>query len=128
MEFVRDKLTITQAVVSLLKEKNIEYSVEQVLTVWWKNPRRQGGLRLTDTGHTAFQTADLEYYTVSCNFKNIQTTKNFQSCGERALTLDRKIPCPYYIDKPKTSTLLIYDSRVYVLISMYGSLEEYLSL
>jgi hypothetical protein len=121
MHFVKDKLAITKIVVSILKEKQIEFPYEQAAKIWWKNPRKLGGLRLTDAGNQAFISAELESYSVDCSFKHIQTW------SRAALTLDKKILCPYYLENPKKPTLVIYDSRVLVLIHMYGGLEDYLN-
>ena len=52
---MRNKLELTEELVSFLPDDNI-ITTEQAMVTWWFNLRDSGGLRLTNTGYTALKT------------------------------------------------------------------------
>lgn len=123
------KESITQAVFSEIPKENniwIEYTIDELLPRWWYTGRNEG-LRLTDAGASAFQLAQLEFY-------DIEFKPQGGSWYSFLLDVNNKINCPYYLSAGKKSNnvkknahIRLYDSKVAMLINLYGSLEEYLT-
>lgn len=118
-KFVVDKATITQKVLSIIRDGYYTQSdFELALFRWWSNIRADGGLKLTDSGNTAFKDADLDHFDYP-----------FKMCtGTLLLKFDRYMPCPYYLSTGGTnkSYARIYDSRVAMLIGLHGTVIDYL--
>ena len=117
---VRDKLKLTQALVSNLPAEFAE-PVEVAVKTWWANIRKTGGLRLTEHGFYVFsRVLDLAHYELE-----IKPTP-----GNRriVLTLDRKLQSPYYIriDKRIPVSVYMFGSREAVAAQLYGDLEKFL--
>lgn len=121
------KEKITKAVLSEIPHSHRIYHelpIEDVIFKWWFTGR-QDGLRLTDEGVTAFQLADIEFY--DHEFK-----QEGQSYHNFVLELNKKIKCPYYLgvnkkDKSKTFYIRLYDSKISMMMNLYGNLQEYLN-
>ena len=121
------KETITEVVLaqlpdSLLQEKNS--SVDKLLFKWWMTGR-QDGLRLTDMGDLAFRTAEIEFYQYELK---IQPETQYHAY---ILELNKKIKCPYYMGvnkevKKSSPYIRFYDSKIAMMISLYGNVNEYL--
>lgn len=122
MNFVRDKHTICSTIVPLVRETGHDITVEQAMKIWWRNPRKTGGLGLTESGFESFTIAGIEYY-------DIEYVPESYSSGFTILTrLNKKMPCPYYLHRVKKSMMIrIYDGRLLVLIDLYGGLEKCLN-
>lgn len=120
------KHKITEAVLAEIPKSHRIYHelpLEEVIFKWWFTGR-QDGLRLTDEGLTAFQLADIEFY-------DYEFKQDGQSYHSFILELNKKIKCPYYIgvnkkDKGKTLYIRLYDSKVAMMLGLYGNLREYL--
>ena len=103
-------------------------SVEQLFPVWWKDTSKRRGYRLTDAGEGAFQQADIEGWIFDLDFV---PQVNYY---EHLLKLSEAIQCPYHIYKagktvqPGKSKIKIkvYDSKVAMMIGLYGSVHEYI--
>jgi hypothetical protein len=116
--FVVDKAAITKKVLSIIRDGQYTQSdVELALFKWWSNIRTNGGLKLTDQGHRAFNDADLEHF--GYPFGKWSTSL--------LLKFDRYMPCPYYIGHivPNKWHVQIYDSRVAMLIGLHGTIIDY---
>ena len=116
------KEQVTKTVYEQLNDR--ELTIEQAYKQWWKNPRRNGGYRLTEVGDTIFRYTGLEYHTHDFKTKN-KSYYNF------LLDLDKKIKCPYYIgvnkDKDKKQPFIrLYDSKVAMMVQLYGNINDYL--
>jgi len=121
------KETITEVVLaqlpeSLQQEKNT--TTDKLLFKWWMTGR-QDGLRLTDVGDLAFRTADIEYYQYELK---LQPETQYHAY---ILELNKKIKCPYYMGVNKDGKkafpyIRFYDSKIAMLISLYGNVNEYL--
>ena len=120
------KQLITEAVLAEIPKSHRIYHelpIEDVMFKWWFTGR-QDGLRLTDEGVTAFELADIEFY--DHEFK--QEGKSYHNF---ILELNNKIKCPYYIgmskkDKIKKFYLRLYDSKIAMMLTLYGDIHSYL--
>lgn len=117
------KEQVTQTVVEQLEGSY--WSFENAMKKWWQNPRRDSGLRLSPMGNQAFQTAGIEY-------SDHEIKKIDKSYYGFVIELSKKIKCPYYIDVSKSETgnipyIRLYDSRIAVMLTLYGDLESYLN-
>jgi len=120
------KQSITEAVLAEIPKSHRIYHelpIETVIFRWWVTGR-QVGLRLTDEGVAAFSLADIEFY--DYDFK--QETENYHSF---ILDLNKKIKCPYYLgvnkaDGKKKLYIRLYDSKIAMMLGLYGSLQEYM--
>ena len=119
-QFVTDKFKITELVINeLISDFPAEY-LEQSVSQWWRNPRREGSLRLTDLGAMKFDAAEIEYSEFPY-IGNLYTSRYL-------LKLDRLLVSPYYlIYKGQNLTVRIYDDRIVTMIILYGSLEDYIN-
>jgi hypothetical protein len=123
---VKTKLKITEIVLKQIPEQ-VNYNLGGRLTPhdfllkWWYTGRGDS-FRLTPLGEQAFLLAEIEYYEYP--LPSYDPTPAFK------LELSKKIKCPYYLDivnkpshKPK---IRLYDSRIAVMVSLYGSFKDYL--
>lgn len=98
---------------------------DQIVFRWWMSGRLEG-LRLSDEGEQAFTLAQIEYYT--CPYTNSQ-----QSWYSFIIACNKKIACPYYLgsrrleNKKNEPYIKLYDSKVAMMINLYGNLEDYLN-
>lgn len=121
------KHKITEAILAEIPRSHRIYHelpIEDVIFKWWSTGR-QDGLRLTDEGLTAFQLADIEFY-------DHEFVQDGQSYHSFILELNRKIKCPYYIgvnknNKSKSFYIRLYDSKIAMILGLYGNLKEYLN-
>lgn len=118
-DFVLDKDKITKKILSIIETK-IDYNTAR--KTWWKNIRSSGGLRLTDSGFSAFVHANIEFWEFEYN--SIITTKVL-------LMLDKKLKTPFFMKSPfslKKNLIIIFDSRIASIITLYGSIDKYLEI
>lgn len=108
---------------------NDKLSIDDLYVKWFATGR-QDGFRLTEQGDEAFRLAEIEYY-------EYPIKSMFKEYYLFLLELHKKIKCPYYLgtEKIKSSAGLkltnnpyvrLYDSEIAMMISLYGSLEDYL--
>ena len=115
------KLKITQAVLSQLPTST--QPVETVIKEWYFT-RTSDGLRLTHIGDMHFRLAEIEFFNLPLEVKQANWHKFILDCS-------KKIKCPYYIgvnksESKKEAYIRIYDSKIAMLTSLYGSIQEYL--
>jgi hypothetical protein len=116
------KLKITQAVLLQLPQSN--QTIESIVNEWWLTKSNEG-LRLTVIGDTHFRLAQIEYFDLPLEIKQANWHKFILDCS-------KKIKSPYYIgvnkgeDKKKEAFIRIYDSKIAMLTTLYGSIQEYL--
>lgn len=101
-----------------------ELPIEDVIFKWWQTGRQEG-LRLTDAGVAAFQLAEITFY-------DYEFHQDGQSYHSFILDLNKKIKCPYYIgvnkkDESKSFYIRVYDSKIAMMLGLYGDLKEYLA-
>lgn len=111
------KLHFTQRALENINDSSI--LLNQALTTWWHNLRPNGGLRLTDQGFKIFaDILKLEQY-------QYQFPTDRYIDINLLLNLDRKLKCPYYINKRK-SQIVFFGSKEAVLNSLYGDLKTFI--
>lgn len=106
-------------------------SVEKTLMRWWATGRTSNNLRLTDEGKQAFDLAEIEFFDYPLfdekDLKKI--SKKYLSGTEFTLKL-KKVDCPFYIGQKtqnfKSVYIRVYDSKVAMMIGLYGSFTDYL--
>lgn len=124
-----DKEKITKIVFKNLPSHNPwhDQSIEKCLFQWWATGRSSQSLRLTEEGKTAFEMAEIEFY----EYPLIRTEDELEKIRFTGFTIDlgKKIKCPFYIgykNKLKKSVYIrLYDSKIAMMISLYGSFQEY---
>ena len=116
------KLKITHAVLEQLPSTN--HPIEATINEWWLTKSNEG-LRLTLVGDTYFRLAQIEFFDLPLEVKQANWHKFILDCS-------KKIKCPYYIgvnkseNKQKEAFIRIYDSKIAMLTTLYGSIQEYL--
>ena len=120
------KRRITKAVLEQIPNNGID--LERAMRTFWLDIRSEGGLRLSDTGDQAFKTADIENFEFPFRLQRITDKEPIYSYQNLMLDLSLKVTCPYYIGrhKPTEPYLKIYDSKVAMIINLYGDIYEYL--
>lgn len=120
------KEKITEAVIKELPD-HLKINHKDAMVSWWMNIRKEGGLRLTAVGDMAFKAAQIEFY--ECPF----SLEKDDPAQKIILDMNKKLKCPYFLgvnknkDKEKTPYIRLYDSKIAMLIGLYGSVKEYLS-
>jgi len=102
--------------------QNIECDIDlaQALDQWWWHSKSTG-LRLTAAGHAVFaKMLDLE----SWQFDIPQQSLN----ASTLITLDRKLSCPYYLDRKRGNfQLTMFGSREAMMAVLYGDIQRFIA-
>jgi hypothetical protein len=117
------KEVITKTVLIQLNDDS--WTIDTAMSKWWMTGRRDGGLRLTDIGDLSFRYADIEFFNYEFKVKLESGWHGF------VLDMSKKIKCPYYVGVNKTNNhkepyIRLYDSKVAIMVSLYGNINEYL--
>jgi hypothetical protein len=120
------KRRITQAILDQIN--NDRYDLDSAMKTFWLDIRNEGGLRLSDIGDKVFEQADIEYFEFPFRLQKITDKEPIYSYQNLMLDLSIKMPCPYYITrkKPNEPFIRIYDSKIAIMINLYGDIYEYL--
>ena len=127
-----NKLVLTQALIKLLDiDQTIpKQSINNLLFKWWATGRTGSSLRLTDEGMKAFTEAEIEFFDFPLFDKKIDIKK--AEVKKLTLKLGRSLNCPWYMgfknQQIKSAYIRVYDSKVAMMITLYGSFMEYLTL
>jgi hypothetical protein len=120
------KQIITEAVLAELPDNHsIDSTADALMVRIWASGR-QDGLRLTEYGDFIFRMAEIEYY--QCDFK----LRDGMSDHAYLLEINKKIKCPYYLGvnkiegKKKQPYMRLYDSKIAMMIELYGDILTYL--
>jgi len=119
------KEKITEVVINELPD-HLKIPHKDAMIAWWMNIRKEGGLRLTAGGDLAFRTAQIEFY--ECAF----FLDREDPAQKIILEMNKKLKCPYYLgvnknnERQKTPYIRLYDSKIAMLIELYGTVQEYL--
>jgi hypothetical protein len=103
---------------------------DNLITQWFITGRTGNGLRLTDTGMTAFNRANIAHY--DFEFTPPKNATNSSSWGKYTLAIDKKVNCPYYIgikllDKGKKQPYIrLYDNKIAMMMTLYGDFQSYI--
>jgi hypothetical protein len=125
----KTKKEITEKILLELKDdpdnpwKNL--TPDKVIFQWWMTGRSGFGLRLTETGHKALSYAKIEYYEFPFDMEKEKSL--VKSWDQYIKQVSKKVDCPYFIGvKDKIPFIRIYDHRIAMMMTLYGSLGEYL--
>lgn len=124
------KELLTTAVYNNLPVRNpfSDLNPDQLLFRWWTTGRGSESLRLTEEGKTAFDLAEIEFYDFALIVKNQTELK----ANKFTVTVGKKVKCPYYIglktNQAKSAYIRVYDSKVAMLIELYGNFQDFLDL
>lgn len=116
------KVTITEAVRKQLPSDSTP--LEKIISDWWFTKSGES-LRLSPMGDMMFRMAEIEFFDLPLKVKHESWNAFVTNCG-------KKLKCPYYIGVNKNNTKLaepyirLYDSKIAVLISLYGDIQSYL--
>lgn len=130
MSNLNQKIKITKIIKENLPSTSsyTNIDIEHLLFRWWATGRSGTGLRLSEEGKHAFTEAQIEYYDYPLLLEN----KKDLSKTEYTLTLNKKLNCPFYVgyktQNYKSAFVRIYDSKIAMVISLYGNLREYLQI
>lgn len=120
-----DKHHYTQILYNNLKDKT-EPALElnKLYNAYWFTGRSTKNLRLTEEGKKAFDMLDLEFFEFHLN----TTTEKFPY---HMVNIGKKLKTPFYIGFRnryyKSAYIRIYDSKIAMLITLYGNFDEYLN-
>lgn len=126
------KEKITEIILSELPDHYFEdRNLEKIIFKIWVTGRTGRGLRLTDEGMRALLAAQITHYDYNLDIQKVIGTPDKKKVNEFTLQLDKKIKCPFYLGmtesgKKKQPYIRIYDSKVAMMINLYGSIDEYL--
>jgi len=130
MIYPKSKLEIVNTILSETKEdpdfpwNNRE--PDKLVFEWFVTGRVGEGLRLSDVGAKAFEKANIASYTFDIQLDANQPFNNY------AMRMNKKIRCPYYIGvkldekKKKRPFIRIYDHKIAMLMTLYGSVDDYM--
>lgn len=125
------KRLITEAVVKELPESSQKdiLDADNIMSRWWATGR-QAGLRLTEFGDLNFRMAEIEFYDFNLE-KDIKQNPSIE-WNNFLLECNRKINCPYYLgvnktEGKKTIYIRFYDSKIAMMVELYGSIKDYLN-
>ena len=98
---------------------------------WWQGGRSSSSLRLSEEGFNAFTKAKIAYYEFPLFSNKTDISGILNNPSSYILSLSKKIKCPFYImklrkDAKTEPTIRIYDDKIAMLMTLYGSLQEYL--
>jgi hypothetical protein len=103
---------------------NDNTDINKLYKLYWYTGRSTKNLRLTEEGKKAFDMLDLEFFEFHLNTK----TERF---SYDVLNIGKKLKTPFWIGFRnrfyKSAYIRIYDSKVAMLINLYGSFDEYLN-
>jgi len=129
MTYPKTKKEITETVLSEVPdvEENVwkELTVDKLLFRWWVTGRGGSGLRLTEEGMKAFQLAKIAHY----EFPIGKFDRAEWDAFIKEVT--KKLDCPYYLgvyrEKDRKGPYIrIYDHKIAMMMTLYGTLTEYL--
>ena len=129
MTYHKTKKEITETVLSEVPdvEENVwkELTVDKLVFRWWVTGRGGSGLRLTEEGMKAFQLAKIAHY----EFPLGKFDRSEWDAFIKEVT--KKLDCPYYFGvyreaDRKGPFIRIYDHKIAMMLTLYGTLKEYL--
>lgn len=105
-----------------------DMSIDRLVSEWWMTKRSSNCYRLSDSGKLAFELAEIQGY----NFPLSLTHRDQYTYLFKRGMLSKKINCPYFIGLKNTriesAYIIVYDSRVAMMITLYGSILDFLNI
>lgn len=131
MTYPKTKEQITKVILAEIPESHWHgQPVDKTIFRWWLTGRSGSSLRLSEEGKIAFEMAKVEYYEYPLV---TETGVAIKGNSIRSLTIEisKKIDCPYWIgtstiDNKKKVCIRIYDDKIALVLSLFGTLRDYL--
>jgi hypothetical protein len=119
-----NKQQYTEILYKHLKDRlDPSLDVSKLYKHYWVTGRSTKNLRLTEEGKKAFDLLDLEFFEFDINTKT-------ERYNHDVIYIGKKLKTPFWIGFRnrfyKSAYIRIYDSKIAMLINLYGSLDEYL--
>lgn len=118
-----NKILITEAVLAQLPDE-ANTPLQTIITTWWAT-KSGDSLRLSGLGDQKFREAEIEFFDLPLQVKPDTWYRFIVDCG--------KLKCPFFIGINKKNKqagdgpyIRLYDSKIAVLISLYGDIHSYL--
>lgn len=112
---------VTSTVLEILTPDYTAEDLHQANITWWQNFRRTGGFALTFKGTVAFKTALIEFEDYEIGPAGVMTGMGISA----KLAAKMVVPYHFYVND-RIMRVKIYDSRVSMMIVIYGTVQEYL--
>lgn len=112
------KTEITKHVLETMGLEATEERVRKTIPIWWFSTRQKekGGLRLTDQGFEAFQTAGIKDYKVKFEDK-------IHFTNQLIIWLDQLIDCPFYL---RNKEIYVFSEKIAVQLVLFsGDVQKY---
>ena len=131
MPYLKSKREITEIVLAELgsNPQNVwsELPIDDVVFRWWYTGRGGTGLRLTEDGMKAFSLATLTFYDFPVGIKSMKNMEWEQFIKK----ITKKVACPYFLGvyrdrELKETYIRIYDNKIAMLLTLYGTLNDYM--
>jgi len=132
MSYPKSKIEIINTLILELKDDPDnpwkDRSPDKLVFEWFLTGRAGQGLRLTDIGAKAFEYAKIAHYDFNIEKDNLAGA----TWEKYAMTLNKKVNCPYHVGvkldekKKKQPYIRIYDHKIAMLMTLYGSVNKYL--
>jgi hypothetical protein len=112
-------LNKTIVTTQIIRQLDLDESVDSALQSWWHNIRDTGGMRLTDAG--------LQVFTSQGQFASYEFDINVSPLTPALLlALDRYMTCPYHVKKSRNhSVLTMFGEREAITASLYGNVKKF---
>lgn len=115
---MNQKTKITELVLKSAGLNVDQGRIKKTIPTWWANPRNKekGGLRLTEQGFEAFQTANIKCYEIKFEEPLFLT-------NQLTIWLDQNMDCPYYLTNKK---IWVFGEHMAVQLVLFsGDLQKF---
>jgi hypothetical protein len=90
-------------------------TIDKLYFKWWATGRSGSGFQLSYAGMLAFQYAEIQFY-------QFDLTTELD-----VIKINKLMPCPFYVNyKSVKPYLRVYDNKTAMIITLYGSVKEYI--
>lgn len=135
MTYHKTKIEIVKLLLSEAKDDPDfpwkDVAPDKLVFEWFVTGRVGSGLRLTDTGKTAFERTSISHY--DFDFKPPSNVRGEINWGKYTLILDKKVNCPYYVGirldavvNKNQPYIRIYDHKIAMMMTLYGDFQSYI--
>jgi hypothetical protein len=117
---MNQKTEITKYILESMQLDATDDRVRKTIPTWWYSTRqkKQGGLRLTDQGFEAFQTAGIKEYRIK-----FEDTIHFTN--QLMIWLDQLIDSPFYL---RNKEIYVFNEKMAVQLVLFsGNIQKYTS-
>jgi hypothetical protein len=101
----------------IIRELNLDISVDQAMKTWYVNLRDSGGFRLTELGKSILISHGIQNW-------NLPAPGPGWINNRLLLDLDQRVHWPYYVHK---NGLIVFSSRDAVMAQLYGDIRSWVN-